>query len=191
VTNEALKKLADAGVTFVEANVPDLTRLAEAANFPIIYHDSVPSIVSYLREFGTGVTLEQLLALASESVRENLEARALPGGRLWVSDEDYAAARDVQAAISAARIWPTATSVVTSGQRAVGGTQPPSVPVTSKRWPCRWMGWLVMVRLPIRMRTRSPSLTGNVSMPGNTRLLIVLPYSSLDKHKPARGPRLH
>src|SRR6266545_3407482 len=54
VTNEALKKLADAGVT-----------------------------------------LEQLLALASESVRENLEARAIPGGRLWVSDEDYAAARDL------------------------------------------------------------------------------------------------
>jgi indoleacetamide hydrolase len=95
VTNEALKKLADSGVTLVEADVPDLTRLAEAANFPIIYHDSVPSIVSYLREFETGVTLEQLLVLASESVRENLEARALPGGRLWVSDEDYAAARDI------------------------------------------------------------------------------------------------
>jgi indoleacetamide hydrolase len=95
VTNEALKKLADAGVTLVEADVPDLTRLAEAANFPIIYHDSVPSIVSYLQEFETGVTLAQLLALASESVRENLEARALPGGRLWISDHDYAAARDI------------------------------------------------------------------------------------------------
>ena len=33
---------------------------------------------------------------------------------------------------SMARICPTATSVVTSGQRADFGTQPPSVPVTSK-----------------------------------------------------------
>src|SRR5438552_17176715 len=95
VANEALTTLADAGVTLVEADVPGLTRLTEAANFPIIYHDSVPSIVSYLRELGTGVTLPQLLALARESVRANLEARALPGGRLWISDEEYAAARDI------------------------------------------------------------------------------------------------
>ena len=28
--------------------------------------------------------------------------------------------------------------------------------------PCRWIGWLVMVRLPILMRTRSPSPTGRI-----------------------------
>jgi len=95
VTAEALKKLGEAGVTIIEADVPDLTTLAEAANFPIIYHDSVPMITRYLEEFETGVTFEQLLAAASPSVRENLEARARPGGRLWVSPEGYAAARDV------------------------------------------------------------------------------------------------
>ena len=95
VTGEALKKLGDAGVTLVEADVPDLTLLAEAANFPIIFHDSVPSIGGYLREFETGVTLPELLAAASASVRENLEARSLPGGRLRVSDDDYATARHI------------------------------------------------------------------------------------------------
>lgn len=95
VTGEALSKLREAGVTLLEADVPDLTRLVEAANFPIIYHDSVPSIRRYLAEFETGVTVEQLLAGASASVRENLEARSRPDGRLWVSAEAYAAARDV------------------------------------------------------------------------------------------------
>ena len=32
-------------------------------------------------------------------------------------------------------------------------------------------------------------ISGPPWMPGNTRLLIVLPYSSLARHKPARGPR--
>lgn len=74
---------------------------------------------------------------------------------------------------SIARIAPTGTSTVTSGQRADGGTQPPSVPVTSNSWPCRWIGWLVMVRLPMRMRTRSPRRTGRAAMPGKTRLFQV------------------
>jgi mandelamide amidase len=95
VTREALAALAQAGVTLVEADVPDVTRLVSDANFPIIFHDSVPMIASYLEEFETGVTCEQLLAAASPAVRENLDARRLAGGRLWVSPEAYAAARDV------------------------------------------------------------------------------------------------
>ena len=68
---------------------------------------------------------------------------------------------------------PTGTSVVTSGQRALSGIQPPSVQVTAKWWPCRWIGWLVMVRLPMRTRTRSPLRTTSGSMPGKTRLFQV------------------
>ncbi len=68
------------------------------------------------------------------------------------------------------RIWPTAMSTVTSGQRALGGTGPPSVPVTSNSTPWTWIGWLSIVRLPMRMRTRSPRRATRVSMPGKTRL---------------------
>jgi indoleacetamide hydrolase len=95
VTDEALKRLREAGVSFAEADVPDLSRLVEAANFPIIYHDSVPMITRYLEEFETGVAFERLLAAASSSVRDNLEARSRPDGRLWVSPAAYAEARDV------------------------------------------------------------------------------------------------
>jgi mandelamide amidase len=95
VAGEALAALSQAGVTLVEADVPDVGRLVADANFPIIFHDSVAMIAGYLEQFETGVTCEQLLAAASPAVRENLDARRLAGGRLWVSPEAYAAARDV------------------------------------------------------------------------------------------------
>jgi len=94
VMNEAMERLAEAGVAFVEAEVEDLTAHVDAANYPIICHDTVRMIKGYLREFETGVTFEQLLAMVGENIRDSLEAR-VPGGRLWVSDEAYAVARDV------------------------------------------------------------------------------------------------
>ena len=94
VANEAMERLAEAGAAFVEAEVEDLTAHVDAANDPIICHDTVRMIKGYLREFETGVTFEQLLAMVGENIRDSLEAR-VPGGRLWVPDEAYAAARDV------------------------------------------------------------------------------------------------
>ena len=94
VANEAMERLAEAGAAFVEAEVEDLTAHVDAANYPIICHDTVRMIKGYLREFETGVTFEQLLAMVGENIRDSLEAR-VPGGRLWVPDEAYAAARDV------------------------------------------------------------------------------------------------
>ena len=60
VTNEALRKLVDAGAVLVEADVPDLTKLVDAANFPIIQNETMPMITRYLEEFETGVTFDQI-----------------------------------------------------------------------------------------------------------------------------------
>ena len=95
VIEEALARLARAGVRLVEAEVPDVGPLTEAANFPIIFHDSARMIAAYLDEYETGVQFEELVAKASPAVRENLEARSRPGGRLWVDEPTYAAARHV------------------------------------------------------------------------------------------------
>jgi mandelamide amidase len=95
VVEAALGALARAGVTMIEEDVAEVGALSDAANFPIIFHDSARMIARYLEEFETGVTLEALIAQASPAVRENLEARCRPGGRLWVDEETYAAARDV------------------------------------------------------------------------------------------------
>ena len=86
----------------------------------------------------------------------------------WKAQSPSSSARN-----SICRIWPTATSVVTSGQRALRGTGPPSVPVTVNSWPCRCIGWLVIVRLPMRTRTRSLCRTTSGLMPGKMRLFQV------------------
>ena len=52
------------------------------------------------------------------------------------------------------------------GPARARGTGPPSVPVTVNSWPWRWIGWLVMVRFPMRKRTRSFCRTTSGSMPG-------------------------
>jgi indoleacetamide hydrolase len=94
VTDDAIARLARAGVTIVAAEVDGLVERVEAANYAIICHDTVATIRGYLREFETGVSFERLLAMVGENIREPLEART-PGRRLWVTDETYARARDV------------------------------------------------------------------------------------------------
>jgi len=95
VTDEAIERLERAGVALVDAEVEGLVERVEAANFPIICHDTRPTITRYLGEFETGVSFERLLAMVGENIRESFAARTLPGGRLWVSDEAYAEAKDV------------------------------------------------------------------------------------------------
>ncbi|HEY2946424.1 MAG TPA: indoleacetamide hydrolase [Vicinamibacteria bacterium] len=95
VVDETLRKLGDAGVRFVEVDVPDLSKLVDAANQPIIQHEAVPMITRYLEEFETGITFDQLFAIVGENVKRSMTARVLPGGEQWVSREAYEAARNV------------------------------------------------------------------------------------------------
>jgi len=94
LTDEALKKLEDAGAVLVEAEVPNLTELIEKITDPVQIHDVVGMVSSYLEEFGAGISVEQLLAAASADVKANLELYAVPGAKLGVSEETYRAARD-------------------------------------------------------------------------------------------------
>jgi mandelamide amidase len=96
VVEAAIARLARAGVRLLDEEVPNVGPLTEAANFPIIYHDSARMIAAYLEEYEAGVSLDDLVAQASPAVRENLEARRRPGGRLWVDEPTYAAALHVQ-----------------------------------------------------------------------------------------------
>ena len=95
VADEALKKLRDAGVTLVEADVPDVTKLVTEATPPITYHEALPMIQQYLEEFETGVTWDQLFATVGENVKRPFAARALPGGQSRPSSEAYEQARNV------------------------------------------------------------------------------------------------
>lgn len=93
VSADALRRLREAGTVLVEADVPDLPKLWDAVNFPIILHETKPTISQYLREFGAGVTFEQVLAMASPDVKGAMEMLVVPGAKGYPPQEAYDAAR--------------------------------------------------------------------------------------------------
>ena len=95
VTNEALKRLRAAGVVIVEAPVAQLRDLIAKTTGPIQLHDVVPSLVHYLFEYDTGIHYEELIAQASDDIKAIFASFVLPGSPYHVSEEAYAAARDV------------------------------------------------------------------------------------------------
>jgi len=94
IANEALRKLQDAGAELVEAEVPELDRLIQLTTNPILFHDWPLTLRKYLEDYETGVTLDRLVAQASSDIKRDLVDVA-PGGRFFVPDAIYQAARDV------------------------------------------------------------------------------------------------
>ena len=95
IANEALRKLQDAGVELVEAEVPELAALIEATTGPVQSHDTMYTLRKYLSEYKTGVTFEQLVAKLSADVKRDFERDILPGGKGFITDEVYRNAVDV------------------------------------------------------------------------------------------------
>ena len=93
VTNEALKKLADAGVVLVEADVPDLGKLISLTTDPIQSYHVKPMLIKYLEEFDTGVTFDELMEQASPDIKAAFELYVL-GGAATPTEEEFIAARD-------------------------------------------------------------------------------------------------
>jgi indoleacetamide hydrolase len=93
VTDEAVRRLRDAGAVLVEADVPDLPKLWDVVTFPIIGRETVPMISKYLEEFSSSITFDQLLAAASPDVKAGVENSALPSGKFYPTKESYDAAR--------------------------------------------------------------------------------------------------
>jgi len=81
VMTEAFHKLRAAGVTLVEAELPDAAKAAIGAASTIIAYETRPAIAAFLEAQGTGVTFDQLLEQASESMQGTLRAYALPPNR--------------------------------------------------------------------------------------------------------------
>src|SRR5262249_37053040 len=62
---------------------------------PIQLHDVVPSLVHYLFEYDVGIKYEALIDQASTDIKAIFASFAAPGSPYYVSNETYAAARDV------------------------------------------------------------------------------------------------
>ena len=94
ITELALSRLRGAGAIIVEGILPGLATLIASTTDRVQNHDVRFALADYLKEYGAGVTLEQLVAQASPDIRESFQSYVMPGGANVVSEADYAAARD-------------------------------------------------------------------------------------------------
>ncbi len=94
ITNAALRKLQDAGVELVEAEVADLADLIQKTTQSIANHDLVRTLPKYLEDSGANLTFDQVVALASPEIKARFPQLAT-GGRAFVTEEVYRAACDL------------------------------------------------------------------------------------------------
>ena len=64
VVDATLAEVTSAGVTLVEAALPDAPALIAAAGFPISLYETMVTVPAYLERYGTGVTLAEIAAKA-------------------------------------------------------------------------------------------------------------------------------
>jgi Asp-tRNA(Asn)/Glu-tRNA(Gln) amidotransferase A subunit family amidase len=95
LTAEALQRLRRAGAQLVETELPGLQRLIELTTDAVQNHDVRVSLGRYLEEYGTQLTFEQVVRQASPDIRSIFRSDVLPGGPNFVSEDNYAAARDI------------------------------------------------------------------------------------------------
>jgi Asp-tRNA(Asn)/Glu-tRNA(Gln) amidotransferase A subunit family amidase len=62
VVEDALKRLADAGVVLVEADVPNVKALDDATSFPVALYETVTDLNMYLRDHRIGLDFAGLVA---------------------------------------------------------------------------------------------------------------------------------
>jgi indoleacetamide hydrolase len=79
VTEAALEKLKQAGVTIVEVDMPDLEKLNDGASFPVALYEAYDDLKAYLERYRTGVSVEQVAAqIASKDVKGTYDGLVVP-----------------------------------------------------------------------------------------------------------------
>ncbi len=94
ITDEALRKLADAGAVLVEADVPGLARLISLTTDPVQSYHVKPMLSKYLDDFDTGITFDELINQISPDIKSAFDLSVL-GGAQTPTAEQFEAARDV------------------------------------------------------------------------------------------------
>jgi Asp-tRNA(Asn)/Glu-tRNA(Gln) amidotransferase A subunit family amidase len=79
LTSEAMYRLKNSGVTFVEAELPETLRKASDVVRGILGYELLASLAGFLKEHGTGISLEEVIAKAGANLTPLLEASRNPG----------------------------------------------------------------------------------------------------------------
>lgn len=77
--NVFLDKLERAGVALVEADLPDTEALTEAGIYPILFHETYPSIRSFLQEWGGETDISGLYDSLGWDVKALWDQMVMPG----------------------------------------------------------------------------------------------------------------
>jgi mandelamide amidase len=81
VSKQALEKLRAAGATLVEAELPEPVPTALQIALTVMAYETVSSIASFLRQEGTDLSFDQMLAQASAGMQAYMKATVLPPAR--------------------------------------------------------------------------------------------------------------
>lgn len=76
VTRDAMRRLREAGAVLVEADVSEPMKAAFDVAATIMLHETMPSIARFLKEQGTGLTIDEVLAQVDGKMRAFIEAHA-------------------------------------------------------------------------------------------------------------------
>ncbi|MBL8346211.1 MAG: indoleacetamide hydrolase [Rubrivivax sp.] len=75
----ATAKLKDAGVTFVDVEMPKLMELNGAVGFPLALYEAYDDVVAYLKKTGTGLTIDKMAEqIASPDVKGTYQGLVIP-----------------------------------------------------------------------------------------------------------------
>jgi indoleacetamide hydrolase len=94
LTELALARLKEAGAQIIETQLPGLAALIALTTDNVQNHDVRLALARYLKDYGTGVDLETLVAQASPDIQRVFRRYVLPGGADFVAESAYIAARD-------------------------------------------------------------------------------------------------
>ena len=91
---QLLARLRRAGVTLVEADLPDAQSLTDAGLYPILFYETYPSIVQFLAEWGDGTTIDELHAELGWDIKAMWDQLVMPGAPEAMPEAVYRTAID-------------------------------------------------------------------------------------------------
>jgi mandelamide amidase len=95
VAADVLQRLAGAGVTIVEADLPGLGALVDAITLAVQVHDVVPALTEWMAASGASISFDEMLRQVSPDVLALLQHFSLPRAPLAIPEAVYEQARDV------------------------------------------------------------------------------------------------
>ena len=92
VINNALQRLEQAGVTLIEADIPDVKDLIEQSYFPVLNYEVYANLDAFLRNVGLPGGLPEVLAQAGPRMRKFYNNSLVPGAPNAVPEQVYQSA---------------------------------------------------------------------------------------------------